>query len=84
MNPWFSELYDAYMRQIQLAKRKNEDTPNLLWSIKPEHLRVLLNDAGSIQYMDYRPMRTIFGVPFIENGDQLSTWALYILADKQA
>lgn len=82
MNDLFSELYDAYRRQIQAAKRNNKPTPNMLWSISPEHVRVLLSAADAFQYFGQIPRRTIFDVPFVENGDQSSTWTLYILADR--
>lgn len=84
MNDLFSELYDAYMNQVQRAKRRNEKVPNMLFSLRPEHLAVLLSIEGAHHYMSPVPIRAIFGVPFVENGDQLSTWNLHILVDRGA
>ena len=84
MGDLFAELYGAYMRQVQLAKRKGEKVPNMLWSFTPEHFRVLLNHSDARQYFRLIPTQTVFGVPFVENSDQLATWALYTLVDKQA
>lgn len=79
----FEELYQAYILQVQLAKRKNDKVPRMLWSLHPSYLRTLMDSARAHQYMSALQMQTIFGVLFVENRDQRESWCLYVLADKR-
>ena len=84
MNELFAELYQAYRVQIQAALRANEKTPNMLFTFRYEHFRVLLDQPEAAHYFNMlQDPRAIFGVPFIETDDQTSTWNLWVLADQQ-